>query len=312
MLWYRWHVLDYRLKVFRQVAELRSLTKASKVLHLSQPAVTKHIKLLEEELRLPLFIRSSNGVILTDAGTVFLRHVQETEKSRAAVMEQLQAPVGLLTGRLRIGSSKTIASYYLPDVLVGLKATYPSVGCDVMEGNTDLVVGLLLDQRIDLGLVEGPCRRREIQSHPFYEDEIIWIAAPSDSVSKIKNVAPKTLLARPLISRELGSGTRRVVEKALRQHGISLANLRIEQELPSMEAIKRMVAAGVGIGYVSRLSVEQELASGKLVQIPCPKLRIKRPFSILIPQGPDPIGIIQAFSKFVTEMGQEIVTRRHL
>ena len=79
-------MIDYRLHVFRQVAEVRSLTKASKALHLSQPAVSKHIKLLEEELRVPLFVRSSTGVVLTDAGTIFLRHVHETEKSRAAVM----------------------------------------------------------------------------------------------------------------------------------------------------------------------------------------------------------------------------------
>jgi LysR family transcriptional regulator, transcriptional activator of the cysJI operon len=295
-------MIDYRLHVFRQVAELRSLTKASKVLHLSQPAVTKHIKLLEEELRLPLFIRSRNGVVLTDAGTVFLRYVQDTEKRRAAVMEQLQAPAGLLTGRLRLGCSMTIASYYLPEILVGMKAKYPSVGCDVVEGNTDLVIGLLLDQRIELGLVEGPCRRREIQVRPFYEDEIIWIAAPSNPVAKIKNPSPAILLKCPLISRELGSGTRRVMEAGLRQQGIPLAQLRVEQELPSTEAIKRMVAVNAGVGYVSRLSVEQELASGKLVQIDCRELRIKRPFSILIPQGPDPIGIVQAFSTFVTMM----------
>jgi DNA-binding transcriptional LysR family regulator len=298
-------MIDYRLHVFRQVAEMRSLTKGAKLLHLSQPAVTKHIKLLEEELRLPLFVRSSSGVLLTDAGRTFLKYVQESEKSRAAMMEKLQAPAGLLTGRLRLGCSTTIASYYLPNVLVGFKRKYASVTCDVVEGNTEIIVGHLLDQRIELGLVEGPCRRREIQVRPFYQDEIIWIASPLDPLAKLKNTSAKALLERPIISREIGSGTRRVVEMALRQQGIPLARLRIEQELPSTEAIKRMVAAGAGIGYVSRLSVGHELAAGKLVQIQCPQLRIKRPFSILIPQGPDPIGIVQAFSKFIIEMGAD-------
>ena len=292
-------MIDYRLHVFRQVAEMRSLTRASKALHLSQPAVTKHIKLLEEELRVPLFVRSSTGVALTDAGTILLQYVQATEKSRAAMMEKLRGPAGVLAGRLRLGASMTIASYYLPEILVGFRARHASVTCDVVEGNTDIIVGLLLDQRIELGLVEGPCRRREIQVRPFYEDEIIWIAAPSDALAKMKTVTPKALLERPVISRELGSGTRRVVELALRQEGIPLSRLRIEQELPSTEAIKRMVAAGAGIGYVSRLSVGQELASGQLVQIPCARLRIKRPFSVLIPQGPDPVGIVQAFTKFI-------------
>jgi len=294
-------MIEYRLHVFRHVAELRSLTKASKALHLSQPAVTKHIKLLEEELQLPLFIRSSSGVVLTDAGAVFLQHVQKTEKERASVLQQLQAPVGKLMGNLRLGSSMTITSYYLPEILLRFKARHPGVTCGVVEGNTDFIIGLLLDQKIDVGLVEGPCRRREVQVRPFYEDEIIWIASPSDILAKAKQVAVKTLLERPVISRELGSGTRRVVEAALRQHGIPLAKLRIAQELPSTEAIKRMVAAGAGISYASRLSTEQELASGKLVRINCPKLRIRRHFSVLIPQGPDPVGIVQAFSKSLVQ-----------
>jgi LysR family transcriptional regulator, transcriptional activator of the cysJI operon len=298
-------MIHYRLHVFRQVAEARSLTKASKALHLSQPAVSKHIKLLEEEARVPVFVRSSSGVVLTEAGMTLLKHVQETEKARAAVMATLQAPAGLLTGSLRLGSSTTIVSYYLPDVLVGFKAKHAAVKCEVVEGNTEFILGLLLDQRIELGLVEGPCRRREIQVRPFYQDEVIWLAAPFDPLAKVKNPSPKALLERPIISRELGSGTRRVVDLALRRQGYSLSRLRIEQELPSTEAIKRMVAAGAGIGYVSRLSVREELASGQLVEIHCPKLQMKRSFSVLIPQGPDPIGIVQAFSKFITEKSRE-------
>jgi len=294
-------MIDYRFHVFRQVAELRNLTRASKSLHLSQPAVTKHIKLLEEELRLPLFLRSSTGVTLTDAGAVLLQHVRESEAERARVLERLQAPVGRLTGRLSFGSSMTIASYYLPEVLLRFKAKYPSVACDLVEGNTDLIVGLLLDRRIQLGLIEGPCRRREIQAHPFYDDELIWIASPEDPLASIKQPAPEDLIASPMISRELGSGTRRVVEAALRVRGVSLSKLRIIQELPSTEAIKRMVAAGAGIGCVSCLSVDQELASGKLVQINCAALLIHRQFSILTPQGPEPIGIVQAFSKFLMQ-----------
>ena len=298
-------MIDYRLHVFRQVAELRSLTKASKALRLSQPAVTKHIKLLEEELRLPLFVRSSHGVELTDAGTVFLKHVQTTEKERAHILEQLQAPVGKLTGSIRLGGSMTITSYYLPEILLAFKTKYPDVSCTVVEGNTDFILGLLLDQRIDLGLVEGPCHRREVQVRPFYEDEIIWIASPSDALASAEKVTVQSLIERPIISRELGSGTRKVVEAALRHQGISLAKLNIVQEMPSTEAIKRMVAAGAGIGYASRLSVHQELASGKLVRLRCPKMPIKRNFSILTPQGPDPVGTMQAFSQFLIQKSRE-------
>jgi DNA-binding transcriptional LysR family regulator len=292
-------MIDYRLHVFRQVAETRSLTKAARILHLSQPAVTKHIKLLEDELRLPLFVRSSSGVALTEAGITFLRHVQETERSRALVLEQLQAPVGQLAGRLRIGSSMTIASYYLPQVLVDFKRKYPLVTCDVIEGNTDFIMSQLLDQKIEVGLVEGPCKRREIRAQSFYHDEIIWIASPSDALAKNKQPNIKMLLTRPVVSRELGSGTRKVMELALRQQGIPISRMNIIQELPSTEAIKRMVSSGFGIGYASRLSTEYEFTLRKLVEIQCPQLSVVRSFSILTPQGPDPIGLVQAFSNFL-------------
>ncbi|HEX4139286.1 MAG TPA: LysR family transcriptional regulator [Candidatus Methylacidiphilales bacterium] len=294
-------MIDYRLHVFRRVAEIGSLTKAAQVLHLSQPAVTKHLKLLEEELQRPLFVRSRTGVTLTDAGVIFLRHVQETEKARASVLERLQGPAGNVTGTLRLGSSRTVTAYYLPRLLVSFYARHPSVTCEMTLGNTDFVIGLMLEQRLDAALVEGPCRRREIHAQPFYKDEIIWVAAPSDPLLKNKTVAPKLMLERPLVIREVGSGTRRVMEMALRQRGVSLSSLRVKQEMPSTEAIKRMVAAGAGIAYVSRLSVEAELASGALRQIPCPRLEIERDFSILTPQGPDPVGIVRAFTKHLID-----------
>src|ERR1700693_2085856 len=211
--------------------------------------------------------------------------------------------MGSSHGNAKIGDWSTLCWVVTAppsDVLVGFKAKHAAVKCEMVEGNTNLILGLLLDQRIELGLVEGPCRRREIQVRPFYQDEVIRVAAPFDPLAKVKNPSTKALLERPIISRGLGSGTRRVMELALRQQGCSLSRLRIEQELPSTEAIKRMVAAGAEIGYVSRLSVQQELASGQLVEIHCAKLQMKRSFSVLIPQGPDPIGIVQAFSKFIT------------
>src|SRR5260370_4731960 len=122
-----------------------------------------------------------------DDGTIFLKHVQETEKSRAAVMEKLQAPVGLLTGTLRLGSSMTIASYYLPDVLVGFKAKYAAVKCEVVEGNTDLILGLLLDQRIELGLVEGPCSPCENQVRPIYHANTFCSPAPFQPLPTYNN-----------------------------------------------------------------------------------------------------------------------------
>ena len=294
-------MINYRLHVFQVVAELGNISKASRTLHLSQPAVSKHIKLLEEELRVPLFIRSATGMIPTHAGETFLRHVQRVAKAHVSIAKYLQAPTGVLSGRLCLGVSKTIFAYYVPDVLSQFKKRHPGVTCEIVEGNSDVIVGAMLERRIDLGLIEGPCGRPDMQTRPFFNDEIVWIASPSDPLAKKKSCRPEDLLKRPLVTREVGCGTRRYMEMALRKMHLPLKRMQIVQELISIEAIKRIIGDGLGIGYVSRLSVEQELASGKLVQIHCPALTIRRPFFILFPQGPDPMGVAHTFIQILLE-----------
>jgi DNA-binding transcriptional LysR family regulator len=294
-------MLNYRLHVFRMVAELQSVSKAARVLHLSQPAVTKHIQLLEGELRVPLFTRSASGMILTQAGVVYLQHVQEVAQAHERVAQHLRAPAGVLTGRLRLGTNKTLLAYYLPDILAVFKKRFPSVTCEILDGNTDTIIGALLDQHIDLALIEGPCQRPELQKRTFLEDEIIWIAAPGDPIAQVERPTVREVLRRPVILRELGAGSRQFMEEALQQLRVPMERLNVVQEIPSPEAIKRLVAAGVGVSYVFRLGVEPELASGKLVRINCPKLTIRRPFSVLYPQGPAPFGISQAFIQSLFE-----------
>ena len=296
-------MLNYRLHVFRKVAELQNLTKAARALHLSQPAVTKHVQLLERELRVPLFTRTPNGMVLTQAGVIYLQHVQQLAQAHESVARQLHASSGIVTGRLRLGSNKTVLAYFLPDFLVRFKQRYPSVTCEIMDGNTDTIIGALLDQHIDLALVEGPCQRPEIQKQTVLEDEIIWIASPSDPVAKMDRPTVQAVLQRPLIVREVGAGARQFMEETLRRMHVPMHRLNIIQEIPSPEAIKRLVAAGLGISYVFRISVESELVSGKIVKINCPKLHIRRPFSLLYPQGPAPLGLNQAFMQML--LGKE-------
>jgi DNA-binding transcriptional LysR family regulator len=298
-------MLDYRLHVFQKVAELQSITKAARALHLSQPAVTKHIQLLEEKLRLPLFVRSAKGMIPNAAGLVYLQHAQQAAKAHEEVLQHLQTPAGVLAGRLRVGANKTVLAYCLPEVLVRFKARHPLAICEIIDGNTDTIIGALLDQRIDLALIEGPCRRPEMQIRTFLEDEIVWIASPEHPLAKMRQPTVAEVLRHPLILREAGAGSRQFMEHALRHLRVPLQHLNVAQEIPHPEAIKRLVVAGLGISYVFRISVEAELVAGKLVKIDCPKLNIRRPFSLLCPQGPTPPGIAQAFIHVLLEKSPE-------
>ena len=297
-------MMDYRLRVFRKVAELQNITKAARGLHISQPAVTKHIQLLEAGLGVPLFTRSAGGMVLTEAGLLYLEHARQIHQASESIAQRLRARTGSLTGRLRLGSNKTVLSYYLPAVLAEFKRRHPAVTCEIIDGNTDTIIGALLDQHVDLAVIEGPCQRPEIQKRTIFEDEIVWVASPENPIAKSPRPTVQAVLKQPLIVRELGAGGRQFMEAFLRQIHVPVDRLNIIQEIPGPEAIKRLVAAGLGIAYVFRIGVESELASGKLVRINCPRLSIRRPYSVLFPQGPSPMGLSQAFIQLLVEKPQ--------
>ncbi len=278
---------DFRLHVFRRVAEAGSLTKASRILHLSQPAITKHIKILENEFQQPLFFRSSSGVSMTEAGWTLLKYVRQIEDLYEQAKHQILAGKETLTGHICIGCSTSITQYFLPAVLTTLKKKYAGMQVEVLINNTDSIIEALLTHRIALGLIESSCQHRGLRIEKFYEDEIIIIASPQ---YQKRSLSLEELTKTSLIFREVGSGTRKCVEAALRRKGLT-EPLNIFQELPSTEAIKRMVAHGMGIGFVSKLSVEVEIQTGTLIELKVCGLKISRPFSVILPAGPDPVGL---------------------
>jgi len=292
--------MDYRLRLFAEVAAQQSISGAAKALHISQPAVTQHIRLLEENFQTPLFTRSRYGVALTEAGLTLLAHARQVEALEEKVIEKLHRPHQPFHGRLRLGTSNTITQYYLPKVLAVFKKHHPGVTIEVLGGNSTSTIGSLLDQRIDIGLIEGPCRRRDLRVRPFFEDEIVVIASPKNPLSKKRSITPRELAKAAFIFREQGSGTRQYVEEHLQQARIAIKQLHLIQELPSTESIKRAVALDMGLGFVSRLSLTQEIANGTLRILNIPRLKIHRPFSIILSLGPDPVGLRQVFLKHLT------------
>lgn len=287
--------MDYRLQVFCEVATQQSISSAAKTLCISQPAVTQHIKLLEEAFKTPFFIRSRHGMTLTEAGIILLAHARQVATLEEKVTEKLHQPHEPFHGRLRVGTSNTITQYYLPKILARFKKNHPSVTIEVLGGNSTSTIGSLLDHRIDIGLIEGPCRRRDLRVRPFFEDEIVLIASPKNPFSKKRIVSLQELREAPFIFREQGSGTRQYVEEHLQRAKIPTKKLHIIQELPSTEAIKRTVALDMGFGFVSRLSLTQETTNGTLKILNVPRLKINRPFSMILSLGPDPVGLRQVF-----------------
>ena len=285
---------NFRLKVFRTVAEHLNFRKAAEHLFLTQPAVTLQVKALEDDLGIRLFDRTANRVSLTSQGSLLLEYAKKIA-SLVSQAEQELGEDGKLTGELSLGVSTTIAQYLLPRLLRAFLDENPRVQFSLHSGNTDEIVQLLLENKLAIGLIEGPARDRGIRTEPFMQDELVLITSPafeSDRLSRDQFVGSRLLM------REHGSGSRHVVEIALENAGLKLKSFNNVMNLDSTEAIKSAVEAGLGIGFVSRWAISKELELGALKIAEVAGLRVVRNFSLISRTGPEPQGPPGAFRMF--------------
>jgi LysR family transcriptional regulator, transcriptional activator of the cysJI operon len=292
------HLENFRLKVFRTVAEHLSFRKAAENLFLTQPAVTLQIKALENDLGARLFDRARGGITLTRQGVMLLDYAKKLAAIVSDAERALGSGDGKVSGDLPLGVSTTIAQYVLPRLLGAFLGENPRVQFSLHSGNTAQIVELLQEGKISVGLIEGPTRDRGVRTEPFMEDELVLIV-PKDFVNE--SLSRPQLLASVLLMREQGSGSRRVVESALEKAGFKLKLFHKVMDLDSTEAIKSAVEAGLGLGFVSRWAISKELELGVLKVAHIAGLRITRHFTLLSRTGPAPQGPAGALRTFTLE-----------
>lgn len=289
---------NFRLKVFRTVAGQLNFRKASELLHLSQPAVSQQVHALEEELGVALFDRSGGKVQLTPAGAVLLQYAQRAAELSQEALDAIGKLQGVTTGELRLGASTTVAQYILPRMLGAFQKQYPYIVLSVISGNTERVVEALLKNQIVLGIIEGPVSSREVSKQRFLKDRMVLIVPGTHPQVKSRSIPLQALTEAPLLLRERGSGSRRVVELALRRAGLRLKRLRVAMELDSTEAIVAGVEAGLGVGFVSERAIAKELRLGTLKTVTVDGLEIERDLSLIRRAGPALEGAAAAFEQF--------------
>lgn len=291
---------NFRLVVFRKVAEQLSFRKAAEELYLTQPAVSLQVKALEEDLGAQLFDRTGMHIKLTAAGAVLLKYSERASSLLLKAEQDIAALSGDHAGHLALGASTTIAQYVLPSLLGDFSREYPRIQTTLVSGNTEQIVEAVETQKIDLGLIEGPARSRGVKTVPFLKDELVLIASTSHEWTERVSISCADLCAAPLLVREHGSGTRRVLEMALERRGVKQNALRIVMELDSTEAIKSAVEAGLGAGFVSRWAIAKDLrlnSSFKIVVVD--GLSTQRDFLVAYTSGPEPTGLALKFRKFL-------------
>src|SRR5271170_6154920 len=290
---------NFRLKVFRTVAEQASFRKAAERLNLSQPAVSQQVHALEEELGTTLFDRSGNRVRLTPAGTVLFKYARRGAQLVREALDALAKIEGQPRGELRLGASTTVAQYILPRMLGAFQKQYPLIALSVTSGNTEQIVELLLRGEIAMGIIEGPASSRELRKRRFLEDRMVLIVPKGHPWAAMREVPLQALKEVPLLMREPGSGSRRVVEMALKRSGLKLNQLRVAMDLDSTEAIVSGVEAGLGVGFVSQWAIGKEVRLGTLKPVRVEGLAIVRDMTLIQRSGPSPEGAAGAFERFV-------------
>jgi DNA-binding transcriptional LysR family regulator len=266
------------LRLFAAVARHQSFSRAAEALHLSQPAVSKGVRDFEAQVGSRLLERGAGGVSLTEAGTLLMRHAQSLFAAERAAEEELAALRGLRRGTLSIGASTTVATYQLPPILGAFHKRHPAIELRLTSANTRAIADLLIARELDVALVEGPVEEPGIEIVPWQEEEMVLIAAPDHRLARVAAPIAKRALAPELaqeivIVREPGSGTRDVALAALDTHRIVPRQIL---EVGSTEAIKQIVAGGLGVAIVSAAAAADQIALGKLVTVRAEGFAVRR------------------------------------
>ena len=291
---------NFRLTVFRKVAEQFSFRKAADDLYLTQPAVSLQIKALEEELGVALFDRRGSHIRLTPAGEKLLQYAEQSNRILREAGHAVGAFSGTQSGALTLGASTTIAQYVLPRLLSEFCAAHPRVHPTLLSGNTEEIVTAVEQEKIVLGFIEGPPRNRDLALTPFFEDELVLLAPAVHEWAERAEIVPADLAEAPLLMRERGSGTRHIVEMALESHHIRRRSLHVVMELDSTEAIKSAVEAGFGVGFVSRWAIAKDTRLESAFRIVSIKgMRIRRHFDLICRKAPEISGPAAEFRSFV-------------
>jgi LysR family transcriptional regulator, transcriptional activator of the cysJI operon len=300
---------NFRIRVFRTVAQHLNFSRAAEELLLTQPAVTQQIKALEDEFGVPLFDRGGGHITLSAGGKALLPYAEKMRVISDEAVAAVAGAFGQPGGELALGASQTIGQYLLPNFVAAFRRTNPKVRITARSGNTDQVLEALVAREIHLALIEGPEQRKDVHIEPFMEDHMILVVPASHGWAN-HEVTVDDLKSEPLLMREFGSGSRRVVEQALSKAGVKAKDLMISMELDSTEGLLSAVEAGLGVTFVSRWAVRNQLSLGTLKVARLLGLKLSRRFSMAYPAGPEPTGTVGVFRRFLLAQATEMTPKR--
>ncbi|MDE4542774.1 selenium metabolism-associated LysR family transcriptional regulator [Thermoanaerobacterium sp. R66] len=266
------------LNIFLSVCEYGSMSEAAKHLYMTQPAISQAISELEEEYNVKLFDRIGKKLVLTHAGEILRDYGKKINLLLMETENTLQNISDTKAGKLKLGASRTVGTYLLPKIIGKFLKLYANVELPFCISNTTEIVNMILNSEIDLGIVEGPIHSDSIEKKHLLDDELYLICSKEHQWAKKNIIQMDDLSKADFIMREVGSGTREIFENTMKSHNIEYD---IKLELNSIEAIKKAVEANLGVSVISKLALNEELKSSKLIKIEIEGIKFTRKFNII-------------------------------
>jgi len=288
----------YQLQVFSSVYRLRSFSRASEELHITQPTVSMHIKKLEDELGVRLFDRSGRKTIPTREADI----LQERAEELIARLKWIKEDFGKqddVEGLLTIGTSSSAGAYMIPYIAAEFQKLHPKVFFQLVVKDSAQIYRQLTSGELLVGVVEDKREREEIIIEHSIMDEMVLVAAPGYLKKKV--ITPLGLFRIPLLMREEGSDARRSMEKQHLLHNIALKGLKVVAILGSTDSLKEAVKAGLGAAILSRFSVRDDLKAGLLDETRIRGVKMKRPLSVIAYKHHSLPRLYQSFIAYIKE-----------
>jgi DNA-binding transcriptional LysR family regulator len=289
-----------QLAAFCAVVDRRSFSRAAEELGVTQPAVSLQIRSLEKRLGQRLLDRSGRRVEPTEAGQRLYRSAQRLLAFEQQLLDEVAGETDELSGRLEIGCSTGPGATILPLLLCEFQAENPGVAISLSVSDTQHVIDAVARRELELGVVGAAPRHRGVTFEPFFRDEVVLAVPPGHSLAG-KTASLAELRKEKLIVMQEGAGVRQMIEDELREAGLKLRDLDVRLELGLQESVKAAVAAGHGVTFISRSSMEPELAAGSLASARVKGLDPTREISLVRSTGRTPSRVAEAFVAFARE-----------
>ncbi len=268
-----------RLQVFAKVYERRSFSRAAEEVFLSQPTVSGHIKSLEEELGVQLFDRLGREILPTKAAELLYGHARDILERVDDAQRSVDAFLGRLRGELVVGGSTIPGQYVLPAFIGRFRLLHPEVKVTLHIGDTRQVAEAVLSGELEAGVVGAVVDDERLAFSPLMDDHITLAGWPGHPHGP--RLDPQDLRHAPVVFREPGSGTRMFLSRALKKAGMDPSEMNIVAQMGSTMAVLQAVRSQVGLGFLSRRAILEELAAGRLVEVSLGKVRLKRQFHLV-------------------------------